>query len=76
MQTLYDFLSNRCDDAAIQLLLEQALVRGDPLRSEQADDFWRNAFNFEHQIAVTILEQSSNNVDAKLRDIKSMLGSS
>ena len=76
VQTLYDFLSNRCDYAAIQLLLEQALVRGDPLRSEQADDFWRNATDFEHQVAVTILEQSSNNVEAKLRDIKSMLGSS
>ena len=58
------------------LLLEQALVRGDPLRSEQADDFWRNATDVEHQIAVTILEQSSNNVEAKLRDIKTMLGSS
>ena len=76
VQTLYDFLTNRCDYAATQLLLEQALVRGDPLRSEQADDFWRNATDFEHQIAVTILEQSSNNVEAKLRDIKSMLGSS
>ena len=53
VQTIYDFLSNRCNYAAIQLLLEQALVRGDPLRSDQADDFWRNATDFEHQVSVT-----------------------
>ena len=75
MQTLYDFLSNRCDYAAILLLLEQALVRGDPLRSEEADDFWRNATDFEHRIAVALLEQSINNVEAKVRDIKLILGS-
>jgi len=72
VQTLYDFLSNRCDYAAILLLLEQALVA----QSRRADDFWRNVTDLEHQIAVTILEQSSNNVEAKLRHIKWMLGSS
>lgn len=73
--TLYDFLSNRCDYAAIHLLLEQALVRSDPLRSEEADNFWRDATDFEHEMAVTLLEQSMNNVEAKVRDIKLILGS-
>ena len=76
VQTPHDCLSNRCEYAAILLLLEQALVRGDPLRSEEADDFWRNATDFEHQIAVTLLGQSINNVEAKVRDIKLILGSS
>ena len=60
----------------ILLLLEQALVRGDPLRSEETDDFWRNATDFEHHIAVTLLDQSINDVEAKVRDIKLILGSS
>ena len=56
-------------------MLEQALVRSDPLRSEGADNFWRDASDFEHEMAVTLLEQSMNNVEAKVRDIKLILSS-
>ena len=45
------------------------------LYDRKADNFWRDATDFEHEMAVTLLEQSMNNVEAKVRDIKLILGS-
>ncbi len=68
---LYDFLSNRCDYSAIHLLLDQALDRA----TERGSDFWTsNITDFEHQIALAILEESNNNVEAELTAIKCKLG--
>ena len=66
IQTLYDFLSNRCDYAAIHVLLDQALAPS----TRSGNDLWHNVNDFEHQLALSILEQSSNIVEAKLEHIK------
>ena len=72
--TVYDVLQNRCGYAAIHLLLEQAHMRSDPLRSEEAEDFWRHANKSEYDVAVTLFEQSMNKAEAKVRYMKLSLG--
>ena len=73
VEFLYDVFSNRCDYAAILALLDQALF---VTPGEDSKVFWRYATDFERQVAISILEESSKRVEEELTHIKEKLRSS
>ena len=68
LNKLYDFIRNRCDDAAIRVLVDQVIVATDPR--------WSELSTIEKEMAVTFLKFYNDKVEEDCRFIKDFLGSS
>jgi hypothetical protein len=66
--SLYDFLHNRCDDAAIRVMTDRALDASDPL--------WSMLSVLEREMALDLIGHCDTKLQQECRRIKDALGSS
>ena len=66
--SLYEFMENRCDDAALQIMIDRALDASDPL--------WSRLSAMEKEMALDLLIDCHTKIEQECRRIKDTLGSS
>ena len=68
IRTLYDFMSNRCDDAAVRILSDQAILASSPP--------WTELSSVENAVSLSMLNIIDDKIQVDCIRIKDKLGSS